>query len=99
MNKHIIVVILTITLTLALSGCVQNEGKKVYYSPENNETITFYDDHTFISINPSRSISGAYRIDDPYLILIYPPFGTTGQFKISGKDLIDEQAGETWRRV
>jgi PBP1b-binding outer membrane lipoprotein LpoB len=95
MNKKIIILI----LILLISGCVQNEGKTVYFSQKSNETLTFYPDHTMTAMNPKTSGSGAYRIDGDYMIITFPPFGTVVQLKRSGNILTDEKTGEIWERI
>lgn len=96
MNKYMIISILT--LILIFSGCVQNEGKTVYFSEKNNETITLYDDFTATVITSKEGISGTYRIDGDHVILVLAPFGTVIDFKKEGNKLVSAQNGEYWRK-
>lgn len=94
MNKYNYAIILI--LILFLSGCVETEGKTVYFSNRSNDTITLYNDHTLTAESPKSTISGVYRIDGDYLIMTFPPFGTVVKRKISGNTLIDESDGDIW---
>src|SRR4030042_6426333 len=97
MNKYMIISILT--LILIFSGCVQNEGKTVYLSVENNETITLYDDFTATVITPKDGVSGTYRIDGDHVILVLAPFGTVIDFTKKGNKLVSAQNGEYREKI
>ena len=100
MNKHIIMLILVISILF--SGCVQMQqqvSKKVYVSTQGDETITLYSDNTLTAISSKNSFSGVYRIDGNDLIMTFSPFGTVVQLKISETLLKDEKTGETWQRI
>ncbi len=92
MNKYMTVLILT--LILIFSGCIQNEGRTIYFSQQNNETITLYDDFTATVVNSKEGVSGTYRIDGDHVILVLAPFGTVIDFTKKDNKLVSAQNGE-----
>lgn len=85
-------------ILILLSGCVENIDKKVYFSPETNQTLILYQDNTMTLSDEKQSLSGTYRIDGDKIILIFAPFGSTVSFTRLGDDLVYDRGGLLYKR-
>jgi hypothetical protein len=88
------IILLFVLVVSLLSGCIGTETKQTY-SYKDGSNFTLFDDNSFTIHFTSNNMdySGAYRIDNDTLYLVYP-IGYTEKLTKNGTAWIDKDG---WR--